>query len=108
MKSAALLLLALSLTACTSGTVAISRPPLDSHERLGRTEGSACGTMGLLWTAYNFFPIMLNSRVERAYEDALLKKPGATGLVDVSIEESWFWWVIGTTRCVTIAGEAVK
>jgi len=57
---------------------------------------------------YNFIPIGLNSRVETAYNRALQKKPGATALVDVTVQENWFWWVVGTARCVTVTGEAVQ
>jgi len=46
--------------------------------------------------------------MENAYEDALAKAPGATGLKNVTIEEDWYWIVVGTMRYVTITGEAVK
>lgn len=64
--------------------------------------------MLLLSTSYNFIPAMLNERVERAHAEALAKAPGATALMNVTYEEYWFWWVIGTTRCVTISGEAIR
>lgn len=51
---------------------------------------------------------MLNSRVERAYAGAVQSVPGATGLVNVTMKENWFWWVLGSTRCVTITGEAIR
>ena len=35
--------------------------------------GQACGTMGLLATAYNVFPLGLNSRYERAQQEAVEK-----------------------------------
>jgi hypothetical protein len=50
----------------------------------------------------------LNSRVENAYVDAISKVPGATSLINVTIKEDWYWWLIGTARCVTLTGEAVK
>ena len=50
----------------------------------------------------------LNSRYERAYSDAIAKAPGATGLIDVTLREDWYWWFIGTARCVTLNGEAIK
>ncbi len=50
----------------------------------------------------------LDSRIQRAYDRALASVPGATGLVDVTIEESWYWWLLGTSRNVTITGEAIK
>jgi len=59
-------------------------------------------------TAYYFIPVLLNSRVERAYQRALESVPGSTSLVNVTLEEYWLWWVIGTARCVTITGEGIK
>ena len=50
----------------------------------------------------------INSRVENAYQNALASVPGATALVDVTMRENWQWWVIGTSRCVTVTGEAIK
>lgn len=100
--------LLLVMTACSSGNVTITKEPLVNYQKLGKTEGSGCGTMGFASTAYYVFPLMLNGRYERAYEEALEKVPGATALIDVTLEESWFWWVVGTTRCVTVAGEAIK
>lgn len=108
MKKLVLIVVIGLLSACSSGKVSITKDPLDKFEKLGRTEGTACGTMGLVHINLWFVPIALNDRYERAYKEALLKVPGATGLTDVSLEESWFWWVIGTTRCSTVAGEAIK
>jgi hypothetical protein len=80
----------------------------ENYLKLGKANGEACGSLLIGPTAYNFIPIMLNSRVERAYQKALESVPGSTSLVDVTLEEKWIWWLIGTTRCVTITGEAVK
>jgi hypothetical protein len=33
--------------------------------------------------------------------------PGATALIDVTMQEDWYWWFIGTARCVTVKGEAI-
>lgn len=99
---------ALLLSGCASKfeMVAPEAPP--KYEKLGQVSGSATGSLGLVSTAYYVFPIALNSRVARAYKDALSKAPGATSLIDVTYKESWFWWVIGTARTVTISGEAIK
>ena len=96
------------LVGCASGFTKIAPRPPDKFERLGKVEGSSCGTMLILSTAYNFIPAMLNERVENAYQDALSKAPGAMGLINVTYQENWLWWVIGTTRCTTITGEAVR
>jgi len=96
------------LFGCSSGRVNITAEPKENYEKLGRVEGSACGMLGLLATAYYFVPMGINGRYESAYEEALSKMPGARGLIDVTIREDWYWWVIGTARCVKITGEAIK
>ena len=53
-------------------------------------------------------PLGLNDRVQRAYDAAVANVSDATALVDVTVQENWFWWFIGTARCVTLTGEAVK
>ena len=106
----AILLLAtvIFMGGCASGFTNIAPMPPEKYEKLGRATGKACGCLLIDGTAYNFIPIRLNSRVERAYDNALKSVPGATGLIDVTIKESWFWWIIGTARCVTITGEAIR
>ena len=93
---------------CTSGRTIITHAPTDNYQRLGQVEGKACGSLGVLGTIYYFIPMGLNSRYERAYSDAIAKAPGATGLIDVTLREDWYWWFIGTARCVTLNGEAIK
>lgn len=96
------------LTGCASGFTNVAPRPPEQYEKLGKVEGTGCGTMLLLSTAYNFIPVVLNERVENAYAEALSKANGATALTNVTYQESWYWWVIGTTRCVTISGEAIR
>lgn len=50
----------------------------------------------------------LNSRSDRAYKNAIESVPGATGLINVTYQEDWLWWIIGTSRDVTIKGDAIK
>ena len=35
-------------------------------------------------------------------------KKGVTYVIDITLEENWVWWIIGSTRCVKISGEAIK
>ena len=110
-KSTSILLfiiLLLFLAGCSSKFTTIQTAPPEKYEKLGPVTGTATGSLGVLGTAYYFIPIGLNSRIDRAYKNALSKAPGATSLTDVTYEESWFWWVIGTGRTVTISGEAIK
>lgn len=93
---------------CASNFVKVSPTPPVTYSRMGPATGSACGSLGIVATAYYFIPMGLNSRVERAYAKAVASVPGATGLVDVTLQEKWYWWLIGTARCVTVTGEAIK
>lgn len=98
-----------SIAGCSSGFKNIAPLPPEKYQKLGQVTGSACGSfVSPAGSLFYFIPIRLNSRVERAYEEALQSVPGATALIDVTLEENWFWWVLGTTRCVTITGEAIK
>ncbi len=93
---------------CTSGEVLI-QPKLTGKEKvIRRVKGEGCGFIGLLATAYYFFPIELNSRVEKAYDRAMSQVPGAVGLTNIVIEEDWYWVVLGTVRCTSITGDAVQ
>lgn len=98
----------IAITGCASGLTTIAPVPPPHYERLGHASGSATGSIGLGPTSLNFIPMGLNSRVQLAYDDALSSVPGATGLIDVTYQESWYWWILGTARKVTITGEAIK
>ena len=107
-RLSSLLLSLLLLAGCVSDPVTVAPTPPPSYERLGVAEGKACGSIGFLATAYNIVPLWLNGRVDRAYQRALASVPGATSLINVTYVEDWFWWVGGSTKCVTITGEAIR
>lgn len=98
----------LLVAGCASEMVTVAPLPAVNAKPLAKVEGSAAGMLGVAATAYYFLPFGLNSRVQRAYDNALAQAPGASGLVDVTIQEDWFWLGIGTLRKVSIQGEAVK
>lgn len=102
------LLCSLLLMSCSSGFQTVMPMPPEKYEILGDAKGEATGALGILGTAYYFIPMGLNSRVERAYQNALQSVSGATSLIDVTYEESWFWFVIGTGRNLTITGKAIR
>lgn len=102
------LALTMVLAGCASDLTKVAPTPPQNYQKLGKTSGTACGSLGILATAYYAIPMGLNSRVERAYADALAKVPGATALIDVTYQEDWAWFLIATSRCVTVTGEAVK
>lgn len=98
----------LVFSGCSSHEVTIAPAQPEKYEVLGKAEGSGSGSLGLIATAYNFVPIGLNSRVESAYDDAIESVPGTTGLINVTYQEDWLWWLLGTARNVTIKGDAIK
>lgn len=108
MRCVAALTICLALGACSSGFTTVVPTPPDHYTQLGPAKGKACGSLGIVSTAYYVIPMGENSRVRRAYADALSSVPGASGLVDVEYHENWFWWLIGTARCVTVTGEAIR
>lgn len=85
---AAPLLMALLLGACASGFTKVSPTPPDNYQSLGQTSGQACGSQGIVATAYYVIPMGLNSRVENAYIDALNKVPGAKSLTNVTMKKT--------------------
>jgi hypothetical protein len=97
----------LILNACASALTTVAPHLPGQYEKLGTASGSACGSL-MISGAYNFIPVGLNSRVERAYRNAVESVPGATALAGVTMQEQWYWWVLGSTRCVTITGEAIR
>ncbi len=96
------------LGGCSSGFTNVAPTPPAQYSNLGAATGSACGSLGIVSTAYYVIPMGLNSRVERAYSNAVASVPGATSLINVTMQENWYWWLLGTSRCVTITGEAIK
>jgi hypothetical protein len=86
----------------------ISPEPPANYEVIGQAKGGATGIMLFWLPPYNVIPAALNSRVARAYDRALKSVPGATGLVNVTIQESWAWAVFGTLRGTIITGDAIK
>lgn len=96
------------LSGCSSKEVTIENKQPAKYEVLGKATGTGSGSLGILATGYYFIPLGLNDRSERAYTDAVRSVPGATGLINVTYSEDWFWWIIGTNRTVTVTGEAIR
>ena len=93
--------------ACSSPVTTVAPRPPEHYQRLGPAQGDACGTLLLIFSFMEFMPAGINSRVERAYDAAVASVPGATALVDVTMQERWSW-VFGTMLCTTISGVAIK
>lgn len=98
----------MTATGCASTYKTVLPTPPEHYEKLGMAKGDACGSMLILATAYNFIPVNLNERVEHAYQNALESVPGATALMNVTLQENWYWWVLGSSKCITITGEAIR
>ena len=98
----------LVFTGCSSHDVTIAPTQPENYTILGKAKGTANGSIGVGPTTLNFIPIGLNTRIERAYDNAIKSVPGATGLINVTYQEDWFWWVIGSNKKVTITGDAIK
>lgn len=96
-------LLVCLLSGCASDMNTILAKPPANAQKLGHVEGTATGSLLLAC-----IPIGENSRTKQAYANALVKAPGATALTEVTLQEDWYWWVLGSSRVVTISGEAVK
>ena len=98
---------------CASGFVTVSPRVPDKYEKMGEARGSACGIMlfdipFLCGNSCAFIPVGLNNRVEQAYQRALDSVSGSKALINVTMQEDQYWWVIGDSRCVTITGEAIR
>ena len=93
---------------CSSHDVTIAPAQPEKYEMLGKAEGTGSGSLGLVATGYSFIPMGLNSRSERAYDNAVKSVPGATGLINVTYQEDWLWWLLATARNVTIKGDAIR
>ena len=104
-----LTLLALLVSAgCSSDWVDLSPLPPQPYERLGPAEGEACALSFLALPWHQIFQLGATDRLERARADAIASVPGATGLVDVSLQERWTYWVLFSRRCAVVQGEAVR
>jgi hypothetical protein len=98
---------AVALAGCAT-TVSLAPLPPEKYEKLGSTSGDSCGVLLLGDWVLAFIPIGLSDRVKDAKTNAVSKVPGATDLVNVTVQERWYYWLIGSSRCVTVSGEAIK
>lgn len=99
---AGLLVVGIVAGCASDGAMLMPKPPANAR-KLGRVEGRAAGSVLL-----GLIPIKENSRTMRAYNRALAQAPGATALTDVTLQENWYTYGLGTLNVVTVSGEAVK
>jgi hypothetical protein len=112
LRRAALALSLLAPAACETGYVIIAPDVGAATKPLGPTEGSASSHLGVPWPVWApvfcFIPYGWDDRAPTAYREAVAGVPGATALADVTIQEDWIWWAVGTSRKLTVRGQAVK
>ena len=91
---------ALALAACAGAPVKFAATPAPTSSGPVVT-AEACGFQLLL-----FIPIMVNSRLERAYQALREHAPGAA-LADIEMSERWSYGLVGTVYCTTLRGRVV-
>ena len=100
----ALTALACSAMSCV-GQPAMVAPQLPRRDKVvdsGPAQGSACGLL-----LFNVLPLGLNHRASRAYGYAL-SAAKAVALTDTSIQDRWYFVLIGTVLCCDVSGRAVR
>jgi hypothetical protein len=107
-KAAALLLALAASSACSSGWVDLSPVPPAGYTNLGPAEGEACATHLLALPWHQLFAIGASDRLQRAREAAIASVPGATGLVDVTLQERWSYWGLFSRRCAIVRGDGIR
>ncbi len=100
--------LALLAAACQSPLVNVAPLPPAEYEKLGEAEAESCGNLYLILPWHQIYARGLMERVERAYARAVTSVPGATGLVNTTLQERWYWWGLASTRCTKISGDAIR
>ena len=96
-----LMMLASGCTGARYNMPKVALPP-GSYEVLGESEASAVGIH-----LFQIFPIKLNDKFGRAV-DAAIAKRGGDALVDVSVQESWFWAYVLNGYKTNVRGTVVK
>jgi len=95
-------------SACSSGWVDLSPVPPASYANLGPAEGEACATYLLALPWHQLFAFGASDRLVRARDAAIASVPGATGLVDVTLQERWAYWGLFSRRCAVVRGDAIR
>ena len=104
-----ILLAALAATpACSSGWVDLSPLPPAGYVKLGPAEGRGCATYFLALPWHQFIEHGAKDRLVRARSEAIASVPGATGLVGVTLRESWSYWGLFSRRCATLRADAIR
>lgn len=87
---------------CMSELATVAPAPPDHAVEVGPAHGSGCGLLFL-----DLIPLGVNERVGRAYAEAL-RTAHAEAITGTTIEDSWYFVVIGTLLCTDVDGRAVR
>ena len=82
--------------------MATVEPDPAKYEVLGHASAQGRGFMVL-----NVIPVNQNNKIERAIEAAIQSK-GGDELVDISVQESWFWAYVLNSYAVKVEGTVIK
>ena len=93
---------------CASDWVNVAPLPPARYEKLGPSEAEVCGIRYLALPWHQIGARGLRTRLERAYAEAVAQVPGATALIDVSLQERWSYRLLASLHYVTIRGEAIR
>ena len=98
----------IALVAASSGCTGIPykmatvEPDLSKYEVMGPATGHGRGFMIL-----NIIPVNQNNKIERAIESAIQSK-GGDEMIDISVQESWFWAYVLNSYAVDVTGTVIK
>ena len=103
-RVASVLLIVGVLAGCTGVPLKVPGSAIGPGEvAAGPVTGEATGIM-----LFQFIPIGQNDRFQTAYARALASSPGATRVIDITIQEDWFWaWLLNGYQ-FKLEGTAVR
>ena len=101
LKVIAIVCVLLVCSACVGGPATVAPRVTADYEPGALSKGSACGVLLLA-----FIPIMVNSRTQRAYDQATTGK--ANGLADTRISQHYFFFPGGLLLCTDIEGRLLR
>jgi len=106
MKKLLIVFVALALAGCSGVPVRFPTPVNQvegkDYKVLGESEGSSVGIM-----LFQVIPINQNDRFQKAYDEAV-QKLGGDRLINLTIEERWWWAYVLNGYTFTVKGTVVK
>ncbi len=99
-----LLLCLLSLSACTGRLYSVPQPDFDpqKYEVVGEARETATGL-----NLFNFIPINLNNKIQRAVEEAIRSRSGDV-ITNLRVRERWFWAYVLNGYKIDIEGTVLR